>query len=299
MKISEILINNIRNHRQTQFEACRGLNIFHGLNGAGKTSILEAISIASFSKTFLPVNDKTIINSAEDFYLVSLKAQNDYDIPYNVKVSYQKGSRKKISSTIGEHLSPKDIIGEIPLVILSPDYKSITFGPPADRRQFIDRLLSQANKRYFEEMLKLKRTLKQRNSLLNALKNGELYDRPMLEPWNNLLIETGAEIIKRRNKFINDFVTYFKDIYKQVSESREDVDIIYEPDSIPAEIISRNPEKEEIESVLREALKQNAEMERRRGTSSIGPQKDELRIIINSGTAKDYASQGTAQNPAY
>lgn len=292
MQIKKIQISNIRNHSNTRIEVCDGLNIFHGLNGAGKTSILEAVSIASFSKTFLPTMDKSIIRTGEEFYLVSLKSKNDFDIPYSVKLSYKFGAKKKISSSIGEHLSPKDIIGELPLVILSPDFKSITFGAPADRRLFIDRLLSQASKRYFEEMVKLKRTLKQRNKLLSKIKTSGYIDQGLLEPWNNLLIFTGAEIILRRKKFVSEFIPFFEEVYKQVSKGREKVDLQYAPDGLPDDFPDEDYEKEKIIEALRERMNEKREHEFRRGSTLFGPQKDELRILLNGGAAKEYASQG-------
>jgi len=170
MVIRSLLIHNLRNHEHTEIELSPGVNIFYGLNGAGKTSVLESVSIAGLSKSFLPVPDAALVRQNEENYLVSLRADTDHGVPYKVSLQYTPGAKKLISSTAGDNLNPKDIIGELPLVILSPDFKNITFGSPADRRQFLDSVLSQESKRYVEEAIQLKRILKQRNSLLNGAK---------------------------------------------------------------------------------------------------------------------------------
>ncbi len=292
MKINSLQINNLRNHIHTGLEFNPGLNIFSGLNGAGKTTILEAVSICGFSRSFLPVQDMALIRKGEKFYSAGAECRSDLDIPYKVKIIYEFRKRKKISSGLGDNLNPKDIIGSIPLVILSPDYKAITFGAPVDRRQFIDRLLSQAGRRYIDEFIKMKRTLRQRNSLLNNAKTERYFDRSLLEPWNEQFINTSAEIVIRRHRFIKDFLPVFLDVYRNVSDGKEDVSMVYEPDNIPQEILASDLKKEDIVDRYRILLKEKSEDEYRRGTTAFGPQKDELRIGINGGTAKEIASQG-------
>ncbi|MFH1051878.1 MAG: AAA family ATPase, partial [bacterium] len=205
MKISGITIENVRNHLGTSIDLDFGLNVFYGLNGAGKTSILEAVSICGFSKSFLPVLDSSLINTGNNSYSVMAKAVSDNDIPYKISVTYEKSKRKRISSTIGDNLLAKDIIGEMPMVILSPDYKSITFGSPEHRRSFVDRLLSQASKIYIEDLMNYKRALKQRNSLLSDFASGRKFELSHLKPWTELLIKTGSDIMLKRLAFLDEF----------------------------------------------------------------------------------------------
>jgi len=143
MYVSEILINNLRNHVHSELDFGKGLNVLYGLNGSGKTTILEAISLCGFSKSFMHVNDSSLIKKEESFWQVSLNSRNDFDIPYKISLKFNGSAKKQISSTFGDNLLPKDVIGELPLVILSPDFKNITSGSPSDRREFIDKILAQ------------------------------------------------------------------------------------------------------------------------------------------------------------
>jgi DNA replication and repair protein RecF len=291
MKITKLHINNIRNHTTTELEPDGELNIFYGLNGSGKTSVIEAISICGFTKSFMPCSDSSIIREGEESYLVSCKAINDYEIPYHVAVNYSTGKKKRINSTFGDNLNPKDIIGEMPMVILNPDYKMITFGAPSDRREFLDRLLSQAGKIYMEELIKMKKALKQRNSLLSHAKSGANVDYSLIEPWNDVFVKSAAEIIIRRRNFIRDFIPYFQDVYNTIAGEKEEVSIDYLPDSLEG-IDINSTEPKEIEQIYLQKLKDRMREEFARGVTSIGPQKDELRITVNGRLARDAASQG-------
>lgn len=263
-----------------------------GLNGSGKTTVLEAISVASFSRSFLPSPDSSLVRQGESAFFVSAEARTSHDSPYRVRVAYSPGVRKKISSTAGDHLSPKDIIGEMPLVILSPDYKPITFGAPADRRQFLDRALSQASRRYVEDAIDLKKILRQRNNLLTDARSGRWFDPELVEPWTGKLIAAGSGIVIRRKRFVDEFRPIFRRIYSEVSAGKEDVDIVYEPYGIGAEELAAMASAADVRAKYDEIARESESDEQRRGTTLFGPQKDELRIEINGGIAREYASQG-------
>ena len=292
MRIDELSLKNVRNHIQSELELSQGLNIFHGLNGAGKTSVLESLAICSFSKSFMPAPDASIVRSGAEFYSASAKCTSDLNMPYSVSIRYTPGSKKAISGSIGENLNPKDIIGEIPIVILSPDYKSITFGVPDDRRKFIDSILSQSGKRYMDHLFALKRCLKQRNSLLTTGRKDYTFDYSLVEPWTEMLITTAIEVTLRRKKFIEEFKPYFKSAYTLLGASEENVDIEYCPYGLDSDFIALAENREEFANRYRAFAKSFKQDEYRRGTTLFGPQKDELKIWINGGLAKEYASQG-------
>ena len=290
MRVDNLKINFIRNHTNTELDLNPGLNIFFGLNGSGKTSILEAVSICGFSKSFLPVADNSIIQFDQNAYAVAAQCSNDLEIPYSVKIVNKKNAKKAISSSADDHLSPKDIIGKIPIVILSPDYKSITFGAPEFRRSFIDRILSQASQSYIDALYKYKRALKQRNTILNNFKTSSFIDKSLLDPWTNIILDAGATIINRRSQFINEFSPFFKSEYASISDNNEIVDLQYAPNC--PETITPETSTKDIRHALAEKADALYSKECQRGTTLFGPQKDDLKIYINSGIAKDVASQG-------
>ncbi len=292
MKIKKIYISNLRNHRTTEIEFSDGLNIFYGLNGSGKTTILEAISISAFSKSFLPTQDSSLIRYNEETYIVNTKASNDYGIPYNVNIKYDRKNKKEINSNTGDRLLPKEIIGEIPCIILSPDYKSISFGGPSDRRDFVDKLLSQSGRKYLDELIKYRKALRQRNHQLQQAKISGKYDEALLATWTDMLIAAGAEIVMRRIEFIHNFIPYFQEIYEYVSNGKEQVSLEYLPNGIARNSNLQELSKADIENSFSRFVSEIEYDEKRRGITLFGPQRDDLRIKINGATAKDVASQG-------
>jgi len=291
MIINSIEIENLRNHIQSVIEFSPQMNIICGPNGAGKTTILEAISYAGISKSFLPASDSLILNNNQNYFLITAKCTNDIGNNYRITIKYTKGQKKQINSSFGDNLLPKDIIGIIPVVILNPDFKPITSGSPQDRRQFIDSILCQTSKVYLKELMDFKRILKQRNNLLQQAKYQYDFDYSQLNPWNELFINSAAEIIFRRLQFIRDFQPIFNDSYKRISLDIEKADIEYLPNCL-SNILSSKADKTEITKFLFSYSEKIRKEEYRRTTTLFGPQKDDFRIRINGGTARDIASQG-------
>jgi DNA replication and repair protein RecF len=292
MHITKHKFKNLRNHSSTELEFNRSLNIIYGLNGAGKTTILESIAISSLSKSFMPAADMSLISNDQDFYYVSSEARTDLGNPYKISINNKKGSRKQINSSIGDNLYPKDIIGEMPVVILYPDNKSITFGSPSERRDFIDRLLSQASRAYMRSLMNYRKILKQRNNILSQIKTGYFNDWEQLNSWTEQLLKIAAELIIKRRDLIKDMTPIFLEYYNRVAGSSEKVKLRYVPDT-PADFAEDNTlSKEDIYELLTARQSQLKDEESRRGVTLLGPQKDEIEIRINGGVAKDYGSQG-------
>ncbi|MCX6154012.1 MAG: DNA replication and repair protein RecF [Candidatus Kapabacteria bacterium] len=291
MNITKIIINNFRNHDHSEIQLSDGINVFVGKNGSGKTSILEAITVLSLSKSFLPVSDSSLIQAQLNFYRIELNAKNSLDSDYKVKIVYERGGRKQISSTYGENLNPKDIIGEVPIVVLSPDYKAITFGSPEDRREFLDKILSQSSRLYIDHILNLKKSLKQRNNLLNQYKLHKTLDRNQFEIWTEFFINNAVEVYLRRNEFIKSFTPIFESYYKIIASDKETVSLEYQPNGISTENLC-NQDKNMIKENLINYFHKISDDEMRRGTTLFGPQKDDIKILVNRRSAKDSASQG-------
>ena len=290
MIVKNLHISNLRNHKFSDIEFNSNVNLIHGRNGSGKTTILEALSITSISKSFLPSKDEALVRFGESSYDIIAKCESDLDVPYYCSVRYEIRQKKQMRNSRSETVSPRSLIGEMPSVVLSPDHKSITFGSPSFRRDFIDRVLCQSSISYLKNLSRHKKILRQRNSLLSQIKKRESHDFESLKLWTNNFIELSADIIFKRNEFIENLSRNFKKAYSEISKADTGINLIYQAHGV--EDIDKINEKENIISGLNKEYLRRKDEELLRGTSAFGPQKDDIRIEINGGLARDTASQG-------
>lgn len=291
MRLDSIYFLNIRNHKQTELFFSKHINVFFGLNGAGKTSILEAISIAAISKSFQSTPENSLIKFDDDLFLSRVHTMRDRGTDFTIEVKKETGSRKKISSSFMENMRPKDLIGSIPIIILSPDYKEITAGSPENRRRFINTTISQISNNYLNDLYSYKRILKQRNNLLSKMKRDRSIDKNELNIWTEKLIEFGSKIILRRAKFITEFEPYYLKNYKKVSDSKEEVQIKYSPYGFD-DINYKDLDESMVVNRLIKLRDEKKIGEFTRFTTLFGPQKDEIDLFINNAPVKEVASQG-------
>ena len=291
MRLDTLYFTNIRNHRETELFFSKHINVFFGLNGAGKTSILEAISLASISKSFLNTPENSLINFNQEKFLARVRAIRDRGTDFTIEITKETGGRKKITSSFMDNMRPKDLIGSLPIIILSPDYKEITAGSPENRRRFVNTTISQISNNYLSDLFSYRKILKQRNSLLQKYKKEKYLDQDEFNIWTNKLIEYGTKIVNKRVEFITQFEPYFSKNYDIVSDRKEKVQIIYKPYGFD-DLNYKELDKEMIFEKLNKLSLEKRKGELTRFTTLFGPQKDEIELLINNFLVKDTASQG-------
>lgn len=289
MRIRRLQFRNIRNHGATRLEAAPGVNILTGRNGAGKTSILEAISLCTLTKSFVGTPDVALVRRGERVLEATLEFTSDYGVPRRIEVRYESGSGKTIWLDGAQAQSAAQIIGIAPTVVLSPDLKAITAGAPSERRRFVDLVISQAKRRYLQDLMQYRRLLKQRNAVLAAARrNGRPVDRSHIEPWDEGLIERSAQLMHERTMFIRDFAPIFRRTAASVAVGAEEVALSYAPDAVST--------VQESVADYRDALwlrsRQVWNEEQRRGTTLFGAHRDDLRMEIDGSDVRTAASQG-------
>ncbi len=289
MKFRDVQLQTFRNHVATKLKCAPGRNVFFGNNGEGKTNILEAISYLCLTKSFYASSDSTAVQFGESGFAVSANAVSDIDVSYRIDVSYIKEAKeKRIAINNGIIDDKPSVIGMFPVVVLSPENANVTSGTPADRRRFIDVVISQSNKTYLQDLIEYRRILRQRNRVLFEAKAGQRVSQDLLEPWNENLIKRGSQISQRRAQFVREFSPYLVDAYTTIAGSEEQPSIVYDS-SIKFDPL-RSPEQ--IQSVFRRELEEQRVEEQKLGTTLVGPHKDELVFEINGLGIKAFASQG-------
>lgn len=289
MILETIHLRNFRNHADTVLEPCEQVNVLLGDNGEGKTGILEAISFVCVTRGLYTTADAVAVKNGEQSFLVEAHLRSDRRVRFHVCVQYDRQSGHKeilLNGSKPERLA--DVIGRFPLVALSPEHAAITKGSPAERRRFVDMVLSQTDHRYLETLVEYRRILRHRNKLLFERRLGRPVDDDALEPWTSALVDAGAELITRRAAFVKEFSRTLVDAYAKVVGAREQPAVSYRG-TVPGE---------EYESVaamrdcMRQELIKRSREEGRLGMTLVGPHRDEFIFTLNGLDVRGFASQG-------
>lgn len=275
MYIKKLELENFRNYKKEVFEFCPEKNIIYGLNGQGKTNIIEAIYFFVNGKSYRTSRDNEVINFESDFCKIK--------ILFNDGIRDNKGEiiikNKKIITVNDIPLEKlSEIIGFINIVIFTPDTLSIVKDGPGVRRQFLDILISQLKPVYFKTLLNYYKVLINKNNILKRKNKSEL---STISVWNEKLAEYGTIISKYRYDMIKKINEIIKTI--QFDNINENLEIEY-ISGIKNDFCDKNE--------FLKQLEKNISKEVEKGITLIGPQRDDFEIKMNGNSLKKYGSQG-------
>jgi DNA replication and repair protein RecF len=277
MFLEKLHLLNFKNHEDFEAVFSPQINCFVGENGSGKTNLLDAIYYLCLTKSAFSQTDNQGIRHGADFFLIDGTFEKNQE-HFNVKCSLKLGGRKvfQINKVAYEKIS--DHIGRFPLVLMAPDDTDLVKDGSEERRKFFDGLISQLDHNYLEDFIQYTLVLRQRNSLLKQFFEKNYFDKDLLEVYTNQLLQTGQRLHTRRKQFIETFVPVFRHHYQHLSESREDVDLIYE-----SELFDENFEYDFSYNFRRDLQLQR---------TTKGIHKDDFVFEINKFSLRKYGSQG-------
>lgn len=291
MTVNSVKIKNFRNISDLSFTAESGVNVIFGENAQGKTNILESIWLFTGCKSFRGAKDAELIKFGEEFARINL---DFYDNARDKKSEIIISDKKKNASLNGVSLrSTAELIGSFYAVIFSPVHLSLIKDGPSARRRFLDTALCQLKPSYAEHLAGYKRSLLQRNALLKDIHlNSELYD--MLDTWDDQLAKYSACVIKERLKYITFLSEYSKNIYSGISENKEEFHVSYSRKEYEESEIKLN----DIYINELDNLKKFRKDDIFAKTTTFGPHRDDLEILINNVSARSFGSQGQQRSCA-
>ena len=275
MYIKNIKLKNFRNYENQEINLENKINIFYGDNAQGKTNILEAIYLCALGKSFRTKKEKELILFSKENSFIEINYQKkDREGKINLEINNKKYfylnniKLKKLS----------EILGNINIVLFSPDDINIIKGVPENRRKFLNIMISQLRPNYVYNYNLYLKILEQRNNYLRQIKYGNK-NRELLEIWNQQLTICAENVYNYRNEFIEKILNKINNIHSKITEEKEKINIKY---------ISNFKNKEEF---LKE-LKNNEEIDIQKGYTTRGIHRDDFDIYINNNKLNIYGSQG-------
>ena len=268
-------INNFRNYKKQEINLNKKINIFYGDNAQGKTNIIESIFVCSLGKSFRAKKDKELIKINEQNCSIEIDFEkSDRD----GKILFSIGNKKNIYLNEIKIKKLSELLGNINTVIFTPDDINILKGGPQNRRKFLDIMISQLRPKYMHVYSLYIKTIEERNLYLKKIKL-ENANETLLEIWDNQLIEYGKIISDYRYEFIEKIKNKIKNIHKNITGNKEEINIEYISDCL---------NKENYKKMLLE--RRNLDIIK--GFTTRGIHRDDFSIFINEIPVNIYGSQG-------
>ena len=277
MYLQQLSVINFKNYSETSLTLNKGVNVFTGNNGAGKTNLLDAIHYLALCKSYFNPIDSQQIKQGADFFIVTGSFNKDDKIEA-VACSVKRNQKKQFKRNKKDYQRLADHIGIFPLVMISPYDISIIIEGSEERRKFIDNVISQTDNLYLDQLITYNKVLQNRNALLRQIADTGRYDPGLLEVLNEQLIASGWQIFEKRKAFMEVFTEIFNRHYNFLSDDAERVHLTYESQLL----------QEDFTVLLKKSVERDRALER----TSTGVHKDDLLFLVHGMPIKRFGSQG-------
>ncbi len=315
MILQSLHILNYRNIREASLEFGDKLNCFVGLNGQGKTNVLDAIYLLSFAKSAFTSQDSLNITHGEEMAMVQgvyitspqpspqgreLSEQSQFSSlegrsggVTTISCGLRKGVKKQFRKDKKDYPRLIDHIGLIPLVMISPADQNLIEDGSDERRRFMDVVISQLDRKYLDCLTTYNALLKQRNALLKQLQTppqpspqGREVSEDLLEVLEWQMVEPAQYIFRARTEFFEVFKPHFERVYKRIASS-PDLPQGEEKEIPQLRYVSQLQDRD-----LREAYVRTRPRDLILGWTSQGIHKDDLEMKLGEFPLKQVGSQG-------
>lgn len=271
MTIHKLQIQNLRNLSSVNLEPSEHINVFWGKNGAGKTSVLEAIHYLTHGRSFKVSRNRSLIQRDQSQLVV-------YGVvgPGKYPIGLQRSKEGQVDIRIsGEKVSAlSELARLVPVQVINSDAFLLLEGSPKTRRQFLDWGVFHVEPSFLSVWQRAQKALKNRNTLLRS---GRITDLQM-SPWTREFISASNEVDRLRQHYLTGFSEYFQDLLSQLIDL-PDLKLSY----------SRGWDKTK---TLEEVLTDGVDRDKKTGFTHAGPQRADLRIRLGKENAADVLSRG-------
>lgn len=250
-------------------------NLFYGLNGSGKTSLLEALHLLAVGRSFRSHQIRPLIAHTQDHCLVQASLQRGGGRHALGMERHRSGEVSlRVNGAVAQ--SHTQLAALLPVVLLDTESLELVFGPPENRRRYIDGTLFHVEQSFLDVWRRYQRVLRQRNA---GLRHGTMHTD---EVWLDELARTGELLHGARAAILKRLNTWFGRIAGLLSPSLSDVDL-------------EMRRGWDVSLTLCEALDRSSASDRERGFSQVGPHRADLRIRVGGRQAAEYLSRGQSK----
>jgi len=301
MFVTHLSLADFRNYTSAEVALSAGVTVFTGANGQGKTNLVEAVEFLATLGSHRVAGDQPLVRAGAERAIVRGKVQAGLDDPRNLllEVEIIPGRANKASLNRGPLRRPRDLLGALRVVLFAPDDLAIVKGDPADRRAYLDSLITARWPRLAGVRADYDRVLKQRATLLKSLsgRTGRTSSADVaatLEVWDGQLAALGAELIAARLATLAELRPHLLRAYADIAPTNNEAGIAYKSSAVTEDEASIA----DLTQTLLEAMAQRRGEEIARGLCLVGPHRDDLTLTLGGLPTKGYASHGESWSSA-
>lgn len=282
MRLVSLTLYQYRNFNGQEIHFCPGTNLLFGKNGQGKTNLLEAIYLLAYGRSFRTPAAKECIQHGASEAKVEGSVEHR-SLVRDLGIFLPRTDEKQLLM-FGKPAGLSEFIGNFHALAFTQEHLKVVRGGPMERRAFVDRALVMLKPGYMQRIASYNRALKQRNRILGAaLGSGARPDHGLLEAWEEKLAQEGSCVLWNRIQYVDRM----KNELTNPMSSRESLEIRYESTA------SKNQnDTGGIEQEFREMLRAARNVDEKRGFTTIGPHRDDLKIILDGKPLADFGSAG-------
>jgi DNA replication and repair protein RecF len=268
-------LRNHRNYAQLDLVPGPGVNVFMGPNGQGKTNLLEAVAMLALSSSPRSRRELELIGPVAPMSRIEAEVESaGIKAELAITLSLEGERARRVIEVDGVRRRAFDLPGRFRVTLFWPDDLGLVKAGPELRRRFLNQMLVQIEPGYARALAGLKRVLEQRNSLLKKIAAGE-EAQDVLEAWDQELVRISGEVVAARAAAVLEMQPDVAAYHAEIAAG-ERLEIRYEGP----------PEN------LAEAVHNSLAEDLRRGSTTVGPHHDDLRLLLGGQEARAYGSQG-------
>jgi DNA replication and repair protein RecF len=275
VRLRSLRLRNHRNYAHLDLVPGPGVNIFIGANGQGKTNLLEAVAMLALSTSPRSRRELELIGPVAPMSRIEAEVESaNLRAELAITLNLEGDRARRVIEVDGVRRRAFDLPGRFRVTLFWPDDLGLVKAGPELRRRFLNQMLVQVEPGYGRALAGLKRVIEQRNSLLKRMAAGE-ESGDVLEPWNQELVQLGGEVVAARSAAVFELEPEATRYHAEIAGG-EHLQIHYE--GPPAN--------------LAEAVHNSLAEDLRRGSTTVGPHHDDIRVLLEGKEARAYGSQG-------
>lgn len=278
LRFDDITLTQFKNYKSGTFKFKERIIGICGLNGQGKTNLLDAIYYLCFTRSYFSRNEGQNTQFNSEGFRLEGNLTDDFSKKHNIVCVCRSGAKKELIHNESAYEKFSMHIGKFPCVMVAPDDVELISGSSEGRRKFMDTIISQMDANYLQQLIVYNKVLIQRNSLLKRFSDQGFSDWTLLEVLDDQLMAAGVELYEKRELFTNDLIPLVNRFYRQIAANKETITVSY--DSQLRDHTFRN--------LLFESRDKDLLLQR----TSTGIHKDDLGTQLDSRPFKNNASQG-------